>query len=707
MVIGTFWGLILSAINAALQFRTNPFSVNATIAVLLSYPVGKLWAMLPHHKFFNPGPFSMKEHVLIFIIANSAGAAYGLDNVVVQRYKEFINNEDVNFFHSFLFVFATQFIGFGFAGLCRRFLVRPSAMWWPGNLSTIALFVSFHNVETTSTHPDKYKMSRYTFFWICFVGMFIYTFIPEFFAPGLQVISLLCFFGSHGDKPGGLTDMNLFASGNYGTGIMALTFDWQYITSFYVTAPMWSIWNYTLGNIIFSWILTPIWFATDTFGLSREMSDDDGLTAAVNTVHLFNGNNDSTTFALGEPVRPRYFYNRTDYSLNMTAYEDVAPLHISSYFTISYAASFLSISSVITHVLLWYGKDIKRQFFNAIKQTKDDVDGQDIHCKMMEAYPEVPDWVYLSWLALNTVLMIIISIWTPFKMPVWAIFLNLFISLLFIMPCGIIQAVSGQGIYLNVLTQMIIGILIPGDTIGVMSFKSLGTNNLIQALKLVSDLKLGHYLHIAPWAMVGAQMWGTFLSVVAGLGATWFMMFSTGDLLNTKTGDWRVIGYQTFYNAGAIWGAIAPARFWFALYKPIMWCFLVGFVSPFLPWLMNKYVYKHKYWHLINFPLIYAIYGAGGYQNFNVTPLILGYIFQVVIFKYNRAWYEKYTYVMGSAFDGSSALAVIVLAVFGMYNIIFEVYYPLNPNQEIVPLDYYCFANANYDNFTCEYYGEC
>ena len=45
------------------------------IAQLLSYPIGKFWALyMPDVKFFgiafNPGPFTLKEHVLITIMAN-------------------------------------------------------------------------------------------------------------------------------------------------------------------------------------------------------------------------------------------------------------------------------------------------------------------------------------------------------------------------------------------------------------------------------------------------------------------------------------------------------------------------------------------------------------------------------------------------------------------------------------------------------------
>ena len=45
------------------------------VAQLLSYPLGRLWAYaLPNVKVFgisvNPGPFTVKEHVLVTIMAN-------------------------------------------------------------------------------------------------------------------------------------------------------------------------------------------------------------------------------------------------------------------------------------------------------------------------------------------------------------------------------------------------------------------------------------------------------------------------------------------------------------------------------------------------------------------------------------------------------------------------------------------------------------
>ena len=142
------------------------------------------------------------------------------------------NNKSITLFHSMLWIMGCQFMGFGFAGLCRRFLVIPAAMWWPDCLSTVALFVSFH--ENENQGEARYKISRYKFFWISCMLMFLYSWIPEFFLSALQLVSFLCFFGPKSSETGGLSDFHLFSSATAGVGLFSFTFDWSYIGSFYV-----------------------------------------------------------------------------------------------------------------------------------------------------------------------------------------------------------------------------------------------------------------------------------------------------------------------------------------------------------------------------------------------------------------------------------------------------------------------------------------
>ncbi|KAJ3015814.1 UNVERIFIED_CONTAM: hypothetical protein HDU68_012562 [Siphonaria sp. JEL0065] len=705
--IGTLWVVFLSFANTALSFRTNAFSVGANIALILSYPMGLFLAAILPTGFLNPGPFSMKEHVLIYIISSCGFQPYGIENVVSQMMPDLMGNTNITFIEALAFVMVTQFLGYGLSGLTRRFLVRPTAMWWPGTLSTIALFSSFHNVETGEVDGvQKYKWTRFQFFWFAFIAMFIYEWIPEYFAPGLQVISLACLFAGRGSGESGvLTNFNAVAgSAVNGVGVLGITFDWTYVSSYVFTSPFWALCSSLGGTILFQYIIFPLLWVNDVWGNNKKITEDPiNHNPFINTAHLFVGNANGTK-KQGSRVRPAYFYNKTaNYDLNLTAYNDVAPVQITSFFALVYGCSFLTIAAAVSHVGLWYGKDIFRQTVNAFRQVRDEVDSLDKHVKMMEAYPDVPDWVYFTFLGVNCFGGIAVSLWTPFSMPWWGIFFNIFLCVIFILPFGIVPAISGFYLYLNVLTEFVIGLMIPGQTVAVMAFKSWGTNSMVQALTLTSDLKLGQYLHIPPYAMVFAQFYGTLINAFVATAATFFMIFDTHDLL--KKPEWRYNGHQTFYSAGGIWGAIGPQRFFGigSLYEGLLWCFLIGAAAPFLPWLANKYVYKHKNWHLLNFSIIFTIGSAGAGQVFVAVPLMLTFLTKW-IFLHNKEFFQKYLYVMGAAFDGAGGLVSLLVSIMAMQGINYTTWHVLNPNTDNVPSDFYCYPGASYNDYDCEYY---
>ncbi|PKI36741.1 hypothetical protein CRG98_042871 [Punica granatum] len=131
-VLGTVSCVVLSFLNQFFWYRTEPMTITAISAQIAVVPLGRLMAAhITDRVFFkgtrweftlNPGPFNVKEHVLITIFANSgAGTVYAIHVVTVVKvfYKK----------HITFFV-----LGFGWAGIFRRYLVEPAAMWWPANL---------------------------------------------------------------------------------------------------------------------------------------------------------------------------------------------------------------------------------------------------------------------------------------------------------------------------------------------------------------------------------------------------------------------------------------------------------------------------------------------------------------------------------------------------------------------------------------------
>jgi OPT family oligopeptide transporter len=299
----------------------------------------------------------------------------------------------------------------------------------------------------------------------------------------------------------------------------------------------------------------------------------------------------------------------------------------------------------------------------------------------MDSYPDVPDWVFLVFLFVMIFVQVAVSLWTPFTMPVWSVFLCIGITFIFLLPIGVIQAITGLQLGLNVLTEFVIGLLIPGQTVAVMAFKSLGTNTIIQALALLGDLKLGHYMKINPIHMIVAQLYGTVIGAVINNSISIWAESLLSNLMFISP-DWNPVSYGTFYSAGAIWGAIGPERFFGigSIYESLLMYFAYGITLPIIPWLGNK-VYKAEFWHHINIPVLST--GApnpGSFQNVVLTTLFLAWFFQYYIFNRHHEWWKKYNYILSAGLDCGVAFSGLLVTLLQETNINFPHWY-LNPQE--------------------------
>ena len=123
--IGLFSCALMSFLNQFFSYRTEPIIVTQITVQVASLPLGHfLVRVLPARKFkapallgvgggewsLNPGPFNIKEHVLISIFANAGfafggGSAYavGIINIILAFYQR-----QISFFISWLLVITTQ-----------------------------------------------------------------------------------------------------------------------------------------------------------------------------------------------------------------------------------------------------------------------------------------------------------------------------------------------------------------------------------------------------------------------------------------------------------------------------------------------------------------------------------------------------------------------------------------------------------------------
>ena len=69
----------------------------------------------------------------------------------------------------------------------------------------------------------------------------------------------------------------------------------------------------------------------------------------------------------------------------------------------------------------------------------------------------------------------------------------LIIPLFWMVPIGMVQAMTNITIGLNVITEFIVGYMTPGRPLAMMMFKTYGYMTMYQGLSFVQDLKMGHY----------------------------------------------------------------------------------------------------------------------------------------------------------------------------------------------------------------------
>ncbi|KAI0915805.1 hypothetical protein AcW1_003694 [Taiwanofungus camphoratus] len=638
-VIGVVWAVIIPGMNQFFFFRYPSVSVGSIVALLISFPVGRLWAkFVPRVKVFglalNPGPFTVKEHVLVTIMAGvGSGSAYATDIVAVQRVYY---NQTYNFGYQWMVVMSTQLIGFSIGGILRRFLVQPPSMIWPANLVTCALFNTLHQQQYAGV-GSRAGISRERFFFYVFIGSFCWYWFPYYIFAALSYFNWVCWI-----VPNNVVVNQLFGYSS-GLGMSLITFDWAQIS--YIGSPLATPWwaeaNIAIGFVFFYWIVTPILYYTNTWYSKY-------LPMSSRTSYDRYGNTYNVTAIIN-----------ADATLNEERYKAYSPLFLSTTFAMSYGLSFASITSTLTHTFFYFRKQIWVQSRRSMSEQPD------IHARLMSRYRQVPEWWYAVILASMFVFGVIsIEVWNT-EFPVWAFVLSLVISFAYVIPIGMIQAITNQQIGLNVITELIIGYALPGRPIAMMMFKTWGYITMAQALQFASDFKLGHYMKIAPRPMFWAQVVATVIAGTVQLGVQAWMFTNIPDICSPKQQNGFICpSTEVFGTASIIWGVIGPARQFSKgqIYYGLIFFFLIGAVLPLVGWLISLR-WPNSIIKYINFPVILSGTGAiPPASAVNYVPwTIVGFIFNYVIRRRNFAWWTKYNYVLSAGLDAGVAISVIVI----------------------------------------------
>lgn len=161
-----------------------------------------------------------------------------------------------------------------------------------------------------------------------------------------------------------------------------------------------------------------------------------------------------------------------------------------TFFSLTYGVSFGALSSVIVHTAIFHGAEIVERWKMARNQDAD------VHLKMMRKYVDTPNWWYYSlFVVLFALSLVTVLVWDT-HLTWWAMIIAMLLSLVFLVPIGMVQGVTNTQLGLNVLTEFMVGYMLPGKPIAMMLFKTYGYITMAQALYFLQDMKLGHYLKV-------------------------------------------------------------------------------------------------------------------------------------------------------------------------------------------------------------------
>ncbi|ORZ30576.1 OPT oligopeptide transporter protein-domain-containing protein [Catenaria anguillulae PL171] len=691
-LLGFIFCVVLSFANTIFSFRTNTFTLTPYVAILLAYPIGKfLEHTVPNYFWYtrwfkvslNPGPFTVKEHVLIGIWATTgAGGAYGTSNIVVQRvfYKMQLPPH-----YCIAFLISLNLIGFGFSGLFRRWVIRPVEMAWPSVLPFVSLYSAFHGglrrgeSDTDSVIDPKHN-SKLRYFFIAVAACFAYHMVgPSFMSAGVASIPLLCLV-----VPKSSTFWRTIVGSQFtGVGAFAISLDWSLIGSLSMVTPFWASLSATVGSVALQWIATPLGIYQNWFNAPPR------VLSVANSLNIFTNRGKIIDSEVN------FIAHDMDYGtvVNWDNYEKFRPLHLTPLFALHYFSSMAQFMSAFVHCIVWYGHDIWRRF-RGVDERKN---SSDIFCRYIDHYPEVPQWMYLALLTLTSAMAVFVCQHTEMDMPWYMTLLAIGFASFACFPIAIVLATTGVQLYLNVASEFLVGLLMPGFPIIHMAFKSLAVSVGQQCMTLLADLKLGHYMKIPPRHVFITQVSASIVSAVASYGATYLWLLTDqhanwiayyGDkYIQFEAGAdlWASTSNRTFYSASLIWGLIGPRRFFFeSPYGPvIIWGLVVGASVPIVIKMLDMVSGKRIPWKYVQGPLLFTAVTPGRDMSYVFSQFLVALFFQFFMYRYRTNWWKRHNYILACALDVGVAIATVVVA-YGFHH--WGIYFPeweLNPGKRM------------------------
>lgn len=352
-------------------------------------------------------------------------------------------------------------------------------------------------------------------------------------------------------------------------------------------------------------------------------------------------------------------------------YENYSPPFLGAGNVVIYMFFFAIYTSTLTYAILYHRHEIAMGFkvlFKSLRK-KTPLENEhilDVHNRLMKSYKEVPEWWYMICLACAIALGISgIVGWDTHTSP-GVVFYGLALCVVFVIPVGIIKAMTGIEITLNVLAEFIGGSWVDGNALAMNYFKSFGYVTCAHAVWFCNDLKLAHYTKIPPRQTFAAQMVATFLSTLVCVGVLNFQLMHIRNVC-TEEAQFKLTcpGVNTFFTSSVLWGTVGPQKTFGhqGQYSEMLVGFPLGVLIVVVFWLLNRR-YPDWTWTRQIHPVA-IMYGGIVWAPYNMSyvwPSVPIAYFSWIYLKsrYVGLW-SKYNFVLSAAWSCGIAISGVII----------------------------------------------
>ncbi|KAK9460481.1 OPT oligopeptide transporter protein-domain-containing protein [Lipomyces oligophaga] len=640
-------------------FRQPSLTIGSTAIQIMIFPCGQFLAkVLPdwgvtvfgQRHSLNPGPWNNKEQMLATLMVNVGSTSSNfMSYVVVMKLQRFFNQPWVDFGFIFLMNSSTQFFGFGLAGLLRRWVVYPAKAIWPSLLPTVMLNRTLLIPE--DNHPvHGWTITRYRFFFIVLTAMMIYYWLPGFIFTALSTFNWMTWIAPKNLNLGVVT-------GSSQIGINPITsFDWGVIGySAPLAVPFFSMANQWTGMLISALIMIGLWYRNYKwmgYIPINSTSSFDNTGAKYNASRIIND----------------------DLTLNVENYKNYSPPFLSIGYVMIYGSEFVMFTMSVVYIWLAERKSLTTafgSFYRSIRYRKDNSNFKeydDVFCRLMSKYPEVPDWWYLCILGVSLAFAIVAVEVYDTHTPWWSVVVIIFICIFLIMPSAIVYSITGYELGFNDIAIIVAGYMVPEHAIANMICRVFGWNVDAQAESLIGDQKLGHYAKIPPRALLRGQLLATIIQTFITIAAYNVVTESFPDLCASDQANKFTCPFpNALYTATLVWGVVGPKRIFNTLYPMLKWSFLIGCLigAPvyYLRFFAMKFIPFVKNWNPIMSLAGMSLWNSGYNMSYYTPGMEISFVFMYYIRRRYLAWWTKYNFVLAAGLSAGVALCAILVFV--------------------------------------------